>query len=339
MNMECDWLFCCDGDEMSGLGHVGRCLGYAEMLADVGYTCTFQGNYGFTALGMIESGGFKYISAPRLSTQPFDELALLHPGTGVILDSYDVNVQSISKLYNYLKKIPLVLIDDFALHSNYSCDALINFTIGATRLIYPEGDFQRYLGPDFYPARRWLRRLRESRSLQPHAGDIRRILIIAGGNDLCGINQAFLKLLLESGWSNCEVAVLISDDQADVTDLKRLLSGFSIGILLPRQPNLEDWLAWADACLCGGGLVKYECLYAGIPVASLAQNEGQANDSKFLAQQGLIADLGSGPGDLSLMLRFLTDREWRISMQKTGRNVVGGLSGQGGLKPFQSVLQ
>ena len=44
--------------------------------------------------------------------------------------------------------------------------------------------------------------------------------------------------------------------------------------------------------MCGGGLTKYECIFAGIPVASFAQTPSQQADTDTLAKQGLISDLG-----------------------------------------------
>jgi spore coat polysaccharide biosynthesis predicted glycosyltransferase SpsG len=109
--------------------------------------------------------------------------------------------------------------------------------------------------------------------------------------------------------------------------------------LIERQPDLEQWLGWADACLCGGGLMKYECLYAGVPVLALAQNAGQAEDSARMAGEELIFDLGnvidfSPEAGLPVLERFFEDAQARADRVQRGLNRVGGASGMDGLLPF-----
>lgn len=337
MNTACDWLFCCDGDDRSGLGHVGRCLGYAEMLADAGLTCAFQGSYGETAACMIEASGFTTLPVARLDPGRPPALAL-QPTQGVLLDSYDIDADSIAHLQKILLPERLVLLDDFAQYPRYDCAAVLNFTIGAPGYAYPTGDATLFLGPSFFPARRWLRRVRENRRQRELHEPVRQIFIVAGGRDLCSINATFMSLLGEK-FSNCEIAILLGDDAGARAEVTPLMSRFPQVQLLPRLPDLEEWLLWADVCLCGGGLVKYECLYAGVPVASIAQNIGQWEDSQRLAREDLIADLGNGP-DLRrdeiapAFDRFMTDASWRDAMVQKGLLWVGGDAGIGGLRPF-----
>jgi spore coat polysaccharide biosynthesis predicted glycosyltransferase SpsG len=335
--MECDWLFCCDGDDVTGLGHVGRCLGYAEMLADKGASCVFRGSFNQLALCMIEGSGFVAIPAQRLGLQRIPMELPVTPTRGVLLDSYQVDAQEIEVIQNQLLPLRLLLLDDFAKHAVYHCAAVINFTIGAASLDYPKTMARLYLGLDFFPARRWLRRLRAKRYTRS-SQEVCRLLVVAGGRDICGLNTTILTLL-DARWRSCEVALVLGDDDETRGALAPLSGRFPNLQVLPSQPNLEHWLDWADVCLCGGGLVKYECLFAGVPVASLAQNAGQLQDSAHLAEHGLIANLGSGQQPQweqakNTLSRFMDEADWREAMRVKGIASVGGSLGDGGVIPF-----
>ncbi len=334
-----DWLFLCDGDDRSGLGHVGRCLGYAEMLADAGQSCEFHGCYHAAAEGMIESAGFAIQPSSGMKEMRLTCDWPQAPARGVLVDSYEVDAEVYTALNEHLGVLArLLVLDDFAAYPRYDCDALINFTLGAKARVYPPGPASQHLGLSFFPARRWLRRVRESLAGGHAADEIRKVLIVAGGRDISGVIPAFLSMIAALG-RPLELGVLVGDDEAARASVEAWLPKLGPVEIIPRQPDLEKWLNWADVCLCGGGLVKYECLYVGVPVMSLAQNVGQAEDSARMAAEGLIADLGDA-ADFNreaaqpVLERFLDDAAWRVEMVGRGLKRVGGESGMDGLLPF-----
>ena len=334
-----DWLFLCDGNDRSGLGHVGRCLGYAEMLADVGQRCAFQGCYGPAAVDMIESGGFYIQSLVGVGDMCQRSEWPQLPTKGILVDSYDVVADNFTSLRRHLgPQKRLLVLDDFAAHARYDCDGLINFTLGAANRIYPPGSARQHLGPGFFPVRRWLRRVREVAIRQGPVHTIRHVLVAAGGRDINGVIPAFLALLSSLG-RDLRLGVLVGDDKLARASAEAWLPQLGSVQLIERQPDLEQWLGWADACLCGGGLMKYECLYAGVPILTLAQNAGQAEDSARMASEGLIFDLGdvtdfSLETELHVLNRFFDDAETRANMVRLGLGRVGGVSGMDGLLPF-----
>lgn len=334
-----DWLFLCDGNDRSGLGHVGRCLGYAEMLADMGQRCAFQGCYGPAAVGMIGSAGFPIQALLGVSDMCQRNEWPQLPQQGILVDSYDVVADNFSSLRAHLgPQKRLLVLDDFAIHARYDCDGLINFTLGAADRLYPPGPAQQHLGPGFFPVRRWLLRAREAAVRQGPAHTIRHVLVAAGGRDVNGVIPAFLDLLTSLG-RGFQLGVLVGDDKVARASVEAWLPQQNSVQIIERQPDLEQWLGWADACLCGGGLMKYECLYAGVPVLTLAQNAGQAEDSARMAGEALIFDLGnvidfSPEAGLPVLERFFDDAQARADRVQRGLNRVGGASGMDGLLPF-----
>jgi spore coat polysaccharide biosynthesis predicted glycosyltransferase SpsG len=339
MNTVPDWLFLCDGNDRSGLGHVGRCLGYAEMLADVGRSCVFQGVYGPAAACMIASAGFHIQASAGVSDMCQRREWPRLPAQGILVDSYDVTADNFTLLRSHLgPQGRLLVLDDFAAHAQYDCDGLINFTLGAADRLYPTGPARQHLGLGFFPVRRWLQRVREVAIRQDPVTNIRRVLVAAGGRDVNGVIPAFLALLASLG-RDLQLGVLVGDDKVARASVEAWLPPRGSVEIIERQPDLEQWLGWADACLCGGGLMKYECLYAGVPVLALAQNAGQAEDSARMAGEGLIFDLGdvtdfSLETGLPVLKRFFDDAEARADGVRRGLSRVGGVSGMDGLLPF-----
>jgi spore coat polysaccharide biosynthesis predicted glycosyltransferase SpsG len=82
-------------------------------------------------------------------------------------------------------------------------------------------------------------------------------------------------------------------------------------------------LSWADACICGGGLTKYEAAYLGVPAAVLAQNADQGSETKEFVDLGLGWDLTSSVSrfccnELTRPLEaFLSGNSLREAISKT----------------------
>jgi spore coat polysaccharide biosynthesis predicted glycosyltransferase SpsG len=340
MNIDYDWLFVCDGNKRCGLGHVSRCLGYAEMLSDTGLLCTFWGNFDPCAVGMIDSAAIAIQPSGGITEDLSKLTARPLPSMGVLLDSYDADSQVINTLQSWLGlKRKLVVLDDFATYPCYNCRSVINFTAGAEQLRYPEGSFAKYLGPKFFPARRWLRTLRTRVRKRQPSGRIRRVLVAPGSYDAGEIVSTFVSLLDYIGVS-VEIVVVTNDDSAcSYVRAKHPKTRQTSLTFVPGKPDLGALLEWADVCFGGGGLIKYECLYAGLPIVTLAQNRGQSEDSKSLAALGVAVDLGLASGmcfqkSADLLERFFRDAEWQREMVNRGRCLTATDSGMVAMRPF-----
>ena len=65
------------------------------------------------------------------------------------------------------------------------------------------------------------------------------------------------------------VHVIVGRDYAHHKELSLLVRHFSEGLIATQVIDLADEFAWADLCICGGGLTKYESAYMGVPAAVL----------------------------------------------------------------------
>lgn len=292
---EIDWLVYCNATHETGLGHLARCLGFAEVLLLDGQTVGFWGSYHSLAESMIRAVGVPFQNAIDGSHASVDELfqgCNFLPKRGLLLDSYTLSTQDFVFIRKLFMGRRIVLLDDFGDRPDYLCDAIVNFTVSAESREYPAG-IATFLGPKYFPARTWLREVRQERIVERLVGeqnDLKRWLLVCGGTDFCKVTYRLVDTLAVC-LPRAEVRVLLANG-VDAVELKRKLSSFPKYEILEPTTELKEAFVWADACLCGGGLTKYECIFAGIPVSSFAQTPSQQADTDMLVDQGIISDLG-----------------------------------------------
>ncbi|MGQ0553116.1 MAG: hypothetical protein ACT4PU_07835 [Planctomycetota bacterium] len=63
--------------------------------------------------------------------------------------------------------------------------------------------------------------------------------------------------------------------------------------IVPRTPDLAQLLARCDVAVTGGGRIKYEACFLGLPTIVLSQTPAEAEDTALLAGQGLCVPAGN----------------------------------------------
>lgn len=289
-------VFRCDATRDIGFGHLSRCIALAEALRLEGTTCHFSGEYDAAAEDQIATAGFDCEDA----SPDF-----------LVVDSYRIDGSDLAALKDAGHRV--VLFDDFCALDAYPVDVILNFTVEGPTYNYPEGP-ELVRGPQYTPARRKLVEARSRSIERPRGGAVRNLFVAIGGSDPKGIAARLVAILRDKHSDLCLHA--LSPDG----DLSAMLAEFADGSrVLPRQPDLSEQFVWADAVVSGGGLIKYESAYMGVPCAAIAQNVGQDGESKAFAGAGLVFDLGLADdvsdeqlaGDLD---SFLSDAQMREAM-------------------------
>lgn len=315
---------------MSGLGHINRCLGFAEAIEECGGNCGFVGHFSPAAVKMVEWAGFPVFSADQIgdlnSLKRTAHLVREQAATCLVLDSYCIDAELVSKLRRSLKPTRLFLIDDTAALDFYDCDALVNFTLSGPDRVYGETSAEKHLGPEFFPARRWLRQVRKRRMNRAHAVAT-RVLIFGGGNDSQHATLMLTKAVAETH-SDFQVCVILDETHPDAILVESTLLAFKNGATrINLQESLEESLLWADCCICGGGLTKYEAAFAGVPLATLALTPIQAADTALFAGRNAACKLGlAGETSLDQIMvhvnKFLGDSEFRDTIRKAAQQMI-----------------
>jgi len=316
-------LFRCDGTPETGLGHVSRCVALAEALGEYGFVCRFFGRFSPGAADML-NGAYIGFDCSAGETGGEEDLECIlqtirkEYAKGVVIDSYFVNESYIATIDR--EGVSVLVIDDFNRLRRYECAALLNFTVAATDLKYPAGKQLYLLGPGYLLVRRRMRLQR--RMTKPRIGDVHRVLVAMGGVDSLNSTCQAVDVFLRIG-RDLSVHVIVGRDYVHHKDLSLLVRGFREGSVATQLLDLADEFAWADLCVCGGGLTKYESAYMGVPTAVLSQNVEQAEETIQFAGKGLAIDLGmtgeSSDASLSGRLSELTaNRGLRETLSQTG---------------------
>ena len=319
-------VFRCDATADIGFGHLSRCIALAEAFRSCGVGSTFAGLFDAAARAQIAVAGFDRIdlAAPVNRIEDDDRRQLSAgapelPETFVIVDSYGADERFLATLQ--AQGGAIVVIDDFKALEAYPCDVILNFTWEAPSLEYPEGPIL-LLGPGYFPARRRLVETRPQSLRRQRPDRVGNLLIAVGGADPKRIAARLVRILREDHSRICLRVVAVDD-----AELAGMLTGFAHGSeVLPRQPDLSEQFLWTDACITGGGLIKYESAFMGVPAAAIAQNVGQDGETRSLTRAGLVFDLGLADERTDTELasaldRFLADGDLRNSLAARNREM------------------
>lgn len=287
------WLFLCDANSKIGLGHLSRCLGFAEAARDSFHEVFFVGDYDAASRGLLKSSGINcrsdrpslnFLSEPQYRT----EFKIPKAPAGIFIDSYELEAKHLDLARTHWPDARLVVLDDLAHLAAYRCDLVVNFTVDAESVRYPAGT-SLLAGPKYFAPRRWLRMVRDTREYRAFSA---RFVVFAGGSDQHRINERLTNAILEVA-PGSEIRVVQTQPKSETSWFDSLAPFQKKSVTIwPITPDMATHFLWTDIVLCGGGLIKYECVYAEIPVAAFSQTDRQQLDTSAWAAKGLVGDLG-----------------------------------------------
>lgn len=333
----CRVLVCCDASPTIGFGHVSRCLGLAEALDDHGIGCRFVGELDAHAQAAVTDAGFPLQLCDNWREPGELEALLTQSGAdAIVIDSYDARLAE--RIADVAEKV--FLIDDFCRLPAYPCHTVLNFTVGAHQLAYPQPGPKLLLGPGYLLLRRGLRqRLRHPK---PAAAGPRQVLISLGGGQAAALSLEVLEALSDHT-DRVAVRVALRAGTPPLA-LETAVQGFASGsTVLVGKKRLDEEYACADVCITGGGLAKYESAYLGIPTAVYSVNAEQAAETQTFANLGLACDLGEAstttPAELRHALtRFLADTTGQKALVARSRKVFSHDPTQAAARAVQEMI-
>jgi UDP-2,4-diacetamido-2,4,6-trideoxy-beta-L-altropyranose hydrolase len=314
-------LLRCDAGGETGLGHLTRCLALAEALADEGAPAQLAGDLSPAAQALAGAAGVPHRPLSGWKAAETAACARELDARCVVVDSYRLDAAFLRELHPAVRR--LVAIDDFAALDHYRCDAVLNFTVAAPELRYRGEVGQAWLGPRHFLARRRLRALRSSG--RGPVADVTRVLLSFGGADTGQVAGQALDAL-HAAAPGCTVKLVAGPRTSD--EIAPRVTRFAGGELLRGLPDLAEPLAWADLCVAGGGMTKYEAAFVGVPTAVLSQTVEQAEETRRFAAAGLAIDLGTAgeratSAVAALLAPFIADSDGRRAMHQAGRTLFG----------------
>lgn len=334
-------IFRADGSSRLGMGHVMRCLAFADGLDDadlssVFVTRTFEPH----VASLIRSRGYHVEQIPSHETAEEDarltrEIADRNATKLIVTDlchrSALENREELNTFHQSLARDYFTVCLAGGNAIDIPADILVSPYFGTT---YPgsaiDGGRMVLLGPSYFIFRREF--IEAARMPRTIAEEPRRVLVTVGGSDklhmtvrivkaLCLLPQSGLSLRIVLGLGSCEQV------KREITDL---LAGFSGKyVLVDYDTNLAQAMVWSDLAITGDGLTKYETAVTGTPSIMLSRFDSEkslneeferAGTTLYLGDGGLI-DVGMLADEIQSVLR---NAPLRMLMSKRGKAMVDG---------------
>ena len=267
-------LFNCNQTQKQGLGHFFRCLNLARhMKMKKKFEISFTGMFSHFSLSILKKEYFKVFNL----TCDEDLFINLINYDFIITDRYDINQNHLDKLACN-KNIKSIIIDDFNTLNFTKQDLVINFRVGINHYCYDSKTTA--LGEKFFIFKPELNQIRENYHF---SSTVKRLLFFGTGTNKSNTKFNDLPEFLIQQFPHLEILHITNEPL--VIESKRYTSK-------TYSNSIEKHLKKVDATINGGGLIKYEASFCGIPSATLSTTKDQHEDTIILSQKGLLYNLG-----------------------------------------------
>ena len=300
-------LFNCNQTQQQGLGHFSRCLNLAKhMMLDGSFDITFIGKFSSFAESVLKNEKIPFFSLKN-DSDIFDQVFRFN---FILFDRYDLNQNFINK-FAEIDNLKCIYIDDFNQLNFSKQDLVINFRVGAENYVYKTNN--KALGKDYFifnPSLSYVRERYEFKS------KVKNLLLFGSGTNQSNTTFTEIPRWLLNEFPELRITHITG--QPVLNSCERYSS---IDISL----SIEKRFIEADAIINGGGLIKYEASYCGIPAATLSTTREQHLDTLILEKAGLLFNIGdqsktSKNTVKSKVIDFLNSKSLREKLHHTGKN-------------------
>lgn len=319
-----------DGSAAVGLGHVTRCLAFAEGLRGLGVRSTFVTLAPASVTGKITASGFRAVRMRRRLGWRNDARFFLRQADTVganaaIVDSYDLGLSYQRALR--ASGIHLCVIEDVP-RGPIAADLVIDQRIDAQSSDYPAGKSTRFLlGPRYSLLRPSFAKLRSKRCRR---GDPPRVLVIMGGSDPRDATLATLAAL-DGLPSDFALDVVAGAAFARLPRLAAAVGAARHSARLHHDPrDVAAVMARAALAVSAAGGTCWELACLGVPAVILVAADNQQPNAAGLARSGCALTLGDISPFPARRVRnsvsiLLADRRRLRRMSSAGKRLVDGL--------------
>jgi spore coat polysaccharide biosynthesis predicted glycosyltransferase SpsG len=237
----------------------------AEALSSREFTNAFCGSFDETARQLIIEADVEVVSPATdlTSALPFHAAPAV-----VVIDLPEPQPARLAELARKYEGASILVVDDFYRGAPYpESVTVLNFRVDAASSAPSQNGVRFLCGPQYLLLRRAFVELVSTPRVQKRS--VKRVAIAVGGSDIHAV-QGRVAEALAAACPDLEVDSLV---------------GLPAGEFAGR-------LAAADACVTGGGLLKYEALYLGFIPGVVSQTADEHTDTAVLAHRGLCSDLG-----------------------------------------------
>lgn len=336
-------LFRADGSRHLGLGHIMRCLAFAQGLEKLGVRSIFvTRDYEQKVAEMIRRYKYSVELIPMSCGFKEDllltsEIASQYRVKLIVTDLCNVDIlANLGKYCEYLQGLKdkgkfLITIDDLN-EMAFPSDIVVNTNYGAQDRNYQFGGSTKFLlGPAYFIFRREF--IEAAKVNRQTRGIAQNILVTMGGSDLLALTLKVAKAFTRLDRPlNLNLRIVLGIDYTDSKKraLEETLKDYRGNYkLIMGSDNLAELMLWSDLAITGGGLTKYETAVTGTPSIIIPQVAHQAALAKEFEREGTTLNLGLGSkvdeADISEAIeKLLRDDTLRAEMSRRGKRLVDG---------------
>ncbi|MDP2167685.1 MAG: UDP-2,4-diacetamido-2,4,6-trideoxy-beta-L-altropyranose hydrolase [Thermodesulfovibrionales bacterium] len=319
-----------DASAAIGMGHVMRCIAFAQGISGMGFEPVFatrtENN---SLLEKIKKEGFRAYplkngGGDRGNPDELKGIIGKEKPLWVVLDGYHFGT-------DYQKAIKdmghrLLVIDDMAHLTRYHADIILNQNYGAERLIYKALPETRFLfGPKYALLRKEFLHYGDFKREIPQKAE--KLLVTMGGADADNCTGKVLRSLKLIDLP-LHVKVVVGASNPHYESLKSAAPDSRHRIEFVR--NVEDMsplMAWADIAVSAGGTTTWELAFMGLPTALCIIADNQEPAVRALEKDGFFASAGrigdKTEKELSSIIQGIIDNS-AATLSEKGKRLVDG---------------
>lgn len=297
-------VFNCNQTKKQGLGHFFRCLNLAMHLKkEKSFNVSFAGTFSSFSLTLLKNQDFNIIQL----TSNEELFNFLEQFDYIITDRYDIDQPYINNLLD--TQIKTIFIDDFNGLDFTAHDLIINFRIGIEHFKYKSNHVA--LGERFFIYKPELIQIRNDYQFNE---SIKRILFFGTGTNKSNDFFNWIPIFLIEYFHDIEI-IHITNEPLEIPSNRYKSVNYN--------NTIEQYFGKTCAIINGGGLIKYEAAFCGIPSATLSTTHEQHEDTEILAQKGLLFNLGCQLNNdreaiETKLIEFITNSKIRFKLNQTG---------------------
>ena len=324
-----------------GIGHVMRCLAFAECLKQYNIRPIFIiRDHEESVQEMIKREGHTYISLPTRCN--FDEdlsltLKVINQYKPIFVLTDLCNINTLEDIEGYIKYLEhlkgmsnlLVTIEDIFINTkSHPADILVNMNYGAENIGYQNyHNSELLLGPTYFIFRDEFIKIASIKKIIKK--EVKNILITMGGNDLLNLTFKVVKSLVGTDISNFDFKIVIGSAYSTMKkrELMSILEKSEMNYEILLSPNkMAELMLWADLAFTACGLTKYETAVLGTPNITIAQHKYEHQLMKSYDKTGCTYYLGYGKEvqkeDIIYSFNYLvSDWRKRKDMSRRGKSI------------------
>lgn len=332
-------IFRADSSSQLGMGHLMRCLAFAEGMGSVRPVFVARA-FESRAVEAIRCRGYEVEELPPEVTAEEDarltrKVAERTAAQLMITDlCHRAALEDLPELETYHRLLArdffvvilaggdLVDLPGEIVVSPYFRTSYPAPVTGAARL--------RLVGPKYFIFRREF--TVAARALRAIAKEGRRVLVTVGGADDLGLTARIVRALRALADTGLSLRIVLGPTYS--AELRRevdqLLAGFpGECALLDHDTDVAEAMLWADLAVTGDGLTKYETAVTGTPSIMLSRPGSEKSLNEEFEKAGSTLHAGDGSlidiGVLAeLIQRVLRDAPLRARMSERGKVMVDG---------------